>query len=394
MRRGVWTRSLRQGEAGPLAGLPLLVKDITDVGGMRTTYGSLLHVDTPAVRADALVVARLQAAGAIVVGKSNTPEFACAGFTANRVFGPTRNPWNPERTPGGSSGGSAAAITSGMVSIATSTDTGGSIRIPASYCGLVGLKPTNGLVPRDPAARAMDWIDLTTDGPMGSTVDDVRLQLRVLSDAASVGASVQQSLKPRRTSRLLVLKRWTSRVPLPNEDATLFGEAVTHLCSITGLDPEPMAASELFPGIEVGDDWALVAAPELLSIVGGRDSLELVRDRLHPTTAAFAGGARDRDRRGRAETLAVGHRCPDRAVCGEPLGVGLYDNVLAPTSRVSRRYPCRRGCARTACPWAFSWSRRPTTRACSSIWPNRGRRHVRGRASLPAMGPSSREDGA
>ncbi len=246
------------------------------------------------------------------------------------------------------------AITSGMVSTATSTDAGGSIGIPASYCGLVGLKPTNGLVPRDPAARAMDWIDLTTDGPMGSTVDDVRLQLRALSDAASVGASVQQSLKPRRTSRLLVLKRWTSRVPLPNEDATLFGEAVTHLCSITGLDPEPMAASELFPGIEVGDDWALVAAPELLSIVGGRDSLELVRDRLHPTTAAFAGwgaeigidaylGARRRrmvladlleDTLGHGGVIVSPTMCGDAVAAEGPpepgSEIGLYDNVLAP----------------------------------------------------------------
>jgi Asp-tRNA(Asn)/Glu-tRNA(Gln) amidotransferase A subunit family amidase len=94
------------GHAGPLAGLPLLVKDMTDVAGMRTTFGSLVFADAPPAVDDALVVARLRRAGAIVVGKTNMPEFAAEGFTSNLLFGPTRNPWNPERTPGGSSGGS------------------------------------------------------------------------------------------------------------------------------------------------------------------------------------------------------------------------------------------------------------------------------------------------
>jgi Asp-tRNA(Asn)/Glu-tRNA(Gln) amidotransferase A subunit family amidase len=274
------------GEAGPLAGLPLLVKDITDVGGMRTTYGSLLYADAPAAPADALVVARLRGAGAIVVGKTNTPEFACAGFTTNRVFGATRNPWNRDRTPGGSSGGSAAAIATGMACIATATDTGGSIRIPASYCGLVGLKPTNGTISRDPAARATDWIDLTTDGPLGATVDDVRLQFLVLSDTTPSDAF--RSHESRRVSRLLVLERWTNRGRLPAEDAALFDEAVSRLSLITGLDPEPRSPSEMFPGMDVGDDWAILGAPELLNILGGQDRFGAVRDRLHPTTAGFA----------------------------------------------------------------------------------------------------------
>ncbi|HUL86463.1 MAG TPA: amidase [Actinomycetota bacterium] len=274
------------GDTGPLAGLPLLVKDITDVAGMRTTHGSLLYADAPAAATDALVVARLRAAGAIVVGKANAPEFACAGYTANLVFGPTRNPWNLERTPGGSSGGSAAALAAGMVSIATATDTGGSIRIPAAYCGLVGLKPTNGTIPRDPAARVMDWIDMTTDGPLGLTVDDVCLQLAVLAGTGPIEPSGAPS-------RLFVLDRWVPRMPLPAEDATLFEAAVAVLAAEMGLEPERPDVSELFHGVDLDVDWSLIAAPELVSILGGRAAFEAVAERLDPGTAAFAAWGAD-----------------------------------------------------------------------------------------------------
>ena len=134
--------------SGPLAGLPVLVKDLIDVAGMPTTMGSDWLADAPSATADGLVVARLRAAGAIVVGKSNTPAFAHTGFTTNRLFGSTRNPWNHHRSPGGSSGGSAAALAAGIVPLATTSDGGGSVRIPASACGLVGYKPTTGAVGR------------------------------------------------------------------------------------------------------------------------------------------------------------------------------------------------------------------------------------------------------
>ncbi|MGH2678713.1 MAG: amidase, partial [Actinomycetota bacterium] len=132
-------------DPGPLAGIPCLIKDIEDLEGMPTTHGSLLFRDAPPAHADGLMASRLRVAGAIPVGKANTPEFAAQGFTANRVFGATRNPWAPEWSPGGSSGGSGAAVIAGMVPIATATDTGGSIRIPGAFCGLAGLKPTNGV---------------------------------------------------------------------------------------------------------------------------------------------------------------------------------------------------------------------------------------------------------
>jgi Asp-tRNA(Asn)/Glu-tRNA(Gln) amidotransferase A subunit family amidase len=163
---------------GPLAGLPLLVKDLSDVEGMPTTLGSPLFAGGPPAGADSTIVARLRAAGAIVVGKTNTPAFGWTGFTDNQVFGPTKNPWNTDRSPGGSSGGSAAALAAGLAAIATTTDGGGSVRIPASMCGLVGYKPTLGLIARDHAPR---WITFSTAGATSATVADVMLEASILS---------------------------------------------------------------------------------------------------------------------------------------------------------------------------------------------------------------------
>ena len=154
--RALETRLARGEPAGPLAGLPLGVKDLENAAGFVTTKGSRLYRDNRADFDDA-AVARLKAAGAIVVGKTNTPEFGHVPFTDNDLFGPTRNPWNRERTPGGSSGGSAAALAAGMVPLATATDGGGSIRIPACYTGLYGLKPSHGRVPIAPRPLPPGW---------------------------------------------------------------------------------------------------------------------------------------------------------------------------------------------------------------------------------------------
>ena len=140
--------------------MPLLVKDLTDVAGLPTTYGSPLYADATPAAADASIVARLRAAGAIVVGKTNTPAFGWTAFTDNLVYGATRNPWNHDRAPGGSSGGSAAALAAGLAPLATTTDGGGSVRIPASMCGLVGYKPTIGVIRRDRAR----WMGFSTSG--------------------------------------------------------------------------------------------------------------------------------------------------------------------------------------------------------------------------------------
>src|SRR5437870_8850320 len=162
----------------PLFGIPIGVKDVTITKGIRTTHGSKLfenHVPDE----DALIVQRLREAGAIVIGKTNTPEFAFGPNTINAVFGATRNPWNLALTSGGSSGGSAAALATGMCPLAEGTDLGGSLRGPASYCGVVGFRTTPGLIPRYPSVLA--WDTYSVEGPMARTVGDAALMLSVMS---------------------------------------------------------------------------------------------------------------------------------------------------------------------------------------------------------------------
>ncbi len=175
---GAVAERLARGEdVGPLAGLPLGVKDLEDTVGLPNTHGSLIYKDHVSQR-DTIQVARLKQAGAIVIGKTNTPEFGYTAFTTNRVFGPTRNPWNLERTPGGSSGGSAAAVAGGIVPLATASDGGGSVRIPAAYTGLVGLKPSQGRIPWGPE-DALRFSHCIVSGPLTRSVEDAALWLDV-----------------------------------------------------------------------------------------------------------------------------------------------------------------------------------------------------------------------
>jgi amidase len=163
---------------GLLHGVPVVVKDLEDTRGMRTTYGSPLYADHVPT-ADSIVVERWRAAGAIVIGKSNTPEFGAGSQTFNRVFGATRNPHDVEMTSGGSSGGSAAAVASGLVPLADGSDLGASIRNPASFCNLVGLRPSPGRVPS--AGGHDPWNPYETAGALARTVSDAALALRVLA---------------------------------------------------------------------------------------------------------------------------------------------------------------------------------------------------------------------
>jgi amidase len=174
------TRALgRRGTAlPPLHGVPVSIKDLTATKGIRTTWGSLIYKDHVPVEDD-LVVQRLKAAGAIVVGKTNTPEFGAGGNTFNAVFGATRNPWNPALSCGGSSGGAAVAVATGMGPIAQGTDLGGSLRTPAAFCGVVGFRTTPGLVPSHP--RTLIWDALGVTGPIARTVADVALMLSAIA---------------------------------------------------------------------------------------------------------------------------------------------------------------------------------------------------------------------
>jgi len=164
-------------ELGPLAGVPFGVKDLEDCAGMPTSHGSLLYQDQGPVDSDSEHVARLRRAGAIPLGKTAAPEFGTIQYTRSKAWGVTRNPWNTERTPGGSSGGSAAAVAAGMIPFGTASDGGGSTRIPASFSGLVGFKPSHGRIPHpDPGTS-----QTAVYGAMVTTVADAARHLDVTS---------------------------------------------------------------------------------------------------------------------------------------------------------------------------------------------------------------------
>ena len=299
--RGLDERVRRGERLGPLAGVPFLVKDAQDLAGMRTTQGSLLRADAAPATRDALNVARLRAADAVPVGKTNVPEYCFEGFTDNRLFGATCNPWAPEWSPGGSSGGSAAAMAAGMVPFATATDGGGSIRIPASFCGLFGLKPTNGLVGRDPIPP---WIDFSTDGPLALSMADLRLLLAVQAGPAHgdptalpaglaarlVGpdAAASASAAPR-PSLVLAAPRFVDWGPLPNAVADQFDAALTSLEKDLGLPVEPIAPAQILGGgDEAGsadEDWLLTCACEQANAMG-REAIEAGAERFHPVFLA------------------------------------------------------------------------------------------------------------
>ncbi len=163
---------------GVLHGLPIAHKDLAETAGIRTTMGSPILADNVPV-ADELMIERLRAAGCVTLGKTNTPEFGAGSHTFNPLFGATRNPHDPSRSAGGSSGGAAAALASGMVPIADGSDLGGSLRNPASFCGVVGLRPTPGTVPSWPSSDP--WDPLATEGPMGRCAADVALLLGAIA---------------------------------------------------------------------------------------------------------------------------------------------------------------------------------------------------------------------
>mgnify|MGYP001581678734 CR=1 FL=1 len=169
---------MRGGVLGPLHGVPISFKDLTLTAGIRTTFGSKVfehHVP----QEDAVVVERARRAGAIVLGKTNTPEFGCNGATENRIFGHTRNPWKLDRIPGGSSGGAAAALAAGLGPLAEGSDLAGSVRLPAGCCGVVGFKPSLGRIPLYPSLNG--FTGFFVHGSMARTVGDVSLLFSVMS---------------------------------------------------------------------------------------------------------------------------------------------------------------------------------------------------------------------
>lgn len=210
-------------DLGLLHGLPTAHKDLVDVAGLTSTHGSALFSDHVPLRDD-LIVERIKGAGAIAIGKTNVPEFGAGSQTFNEVFGATANPWDVSRTPGGSSGGAAVALATGMIPIADGSDFGGSLRNPASFCNVVGFRPSPGRVPSWPKLAA--WSVLSVEGPMGRSVQDVALQLAAtagpdvrspiaLSDSPDVFfGSLDRDLRGLRVA-------WTNDLGLPTDPAVV-----------------------------------------------------------------------------------------------------------------------------------------------------------------------------
>jgi amidase len=265
---------------GWLAGLPIAIKDLMEVGGVRTTYGSPLYADhVPA--ASHPLVERLEAQGGVVLAKSNTPEFGAGGSTFNEVFGRTRNPWNTSLTCGGSSGGAAVALATGEVWLAHGSDLGGSLRGPASYCSVVGLRPSPGRVPR--GARMHPFSPLSVEGPMARNVPDLALFLDAM---AAESADDPLSLAPpaEAYAKLVAAPAAPRRVafspdlglgPVQRETKEICAAAARRFEGLGAVveeaDPGLQDATEIFMALR-GLQFAIDRAP----------MLETHRDRLKP----------------------------------------------------------------------------------------------------------------
>ncbi|MDX6666066.1 MAG: amidase, partial [Solirubrobacteraceae bacterium] len=255
------------GDERPLLGVPLAIKDDIDVAGTTTAWGSAAH--GPEKTADAEVVRRLRAAGAIEIGKTNVPEMTIWPFTETRAFGATRNPWDTGRTTGGSSGGTAAAVAAGMVGAGMGSDGGGSIRIPAAWCGLLGLKTSRGLVPLAPHDDA--WQGLSVNGVLTRSVADTALFLDTVAEGSYSGALEP----PRALTVALSYRRLPGASPWPKLDAEIRAAteqtaAALRALGHTVVEREPDYGPGAFPHFlarytrGIKDDVETMAHPERL----------------------------------------------------------------------------------------------------------------------------------
>jgi len=279
-------------ELGPLHGIPVSIKDLTFTRGVRTTFGSRIYENFVPDR-DAVVVERLKAAGAIMIGKTNTPEFGFMGVTDNLLFGPTRNPWNLERHAGGSSGGAAAAVAAGMGPLAQGSDGGGSIRIPSSFCGVFGIKPSFGRVPRGPGFP--DWQTLTHYGPITRTVPDAALALEVMAgrddrDRWSLPETGLRYLSALGGDLKGLKVAWSPDLGYAVVDPGVLEvtSAAVATFETLGCTVEAAAPEARNPGRTFAAIWAVTFASRYM------DKLEEWRDQMNPRLVALIEQGKDR----------------------------------------------------------------------------------------------------
>jgi amidase len=271
-------------DLGPLHGLPIGIKDLNETAGLKTTYGSPLYKDNVPEK-DERMVAAVRRAGAIVVGKTNVPEFGAGANTNNPVWGPTGNPFDPARICGGSSGGSAVALATSMLPTCTGSDTGGSLRIPAAFCGVVGFRPSPGLVASE--RRPLGWTPISVQGPMGRNVADTLLlvQAQISDDSRDPLAA---RVDPAEFKAVTLVDLSTLRVavsedlggsPIDRRIRETFRERVTlikHVFkSCAARDPDMAGADEAFE---------IIRAQNFLA--AHKDRYEKHRDKLGPNIVA------------------------------------------------------------------------------------------------------------
>ncbi|HKA43232.1 MAG TPA: amidase [Burkholderiales bacterium] len=279
-------RRMREGaRLGPLDGLPVTIKDNIFVEGFTATWGSLLYRDFRPPQDD-IAVARLRAAGAVIFGRTNTPEFALQSFTDNRVFGPTRNPWNLELTPGGSSGGAVAAVAAGLAPLALGTDAGGSIRRPASYAGVVGLRPSTGRVARVHGFPPMAH-DFQAITPAARTVADTGLLYRCIAgpdprDRLSLVFNTSTSAGI--ATRRLRIRHVTGMAgaPIDREITAAIADAAQALRELGHVVEEGAAPYEL---AQIDEIWSTLTSAGLARVLSAHPDW---RDKVYPATAAAA----------------------------------------------------------------------------------------------------------
>ncbi|WGF89489.1 amidase [Marinivivus vitaminiproducens] len=279
----------RGDELGLLHGLPIGVKDLNPTRGLRTTFGSLLFKDN-VPESDDLMVARIRAQGGIVIGKTNTPEFGAGANTTNRVYGSTTNPFAPTLSAAGSSGGSAAALATGMVPLATGSDQGGSLRTPASFCGVVGHRPSPGAVPNSPSRYP--WSPLSVDGPMGRTASDTALLM-----AAMVGSTdfdpLAQDLDSRPFAALRSVELQGLRVAFSADlgFAPVAKAIRAHFEQVAG-QIAPLFASTSWREPDLSDaHWIFETLRAMGFAASYGDAVRDHRNRLGPNVIANAGSA-------------------------------------------------------------------------------------------------------
>ncbi|WP_158923414.1 amidase [Acidisphaera sp. S103] len=320
-----------------LHGLPIGIKDLEPTAGLRTTFGSPLFRDNVPAK-DARLVSAIRAAGAIVVGKTNTPEFGAGANTRNAVYGATGNPFDPEKSCAGSSGGSAVALATGMVPICQGSDTGGSLRNPASFCGIVGFRPTPGLVPTE--RRPHGWSGLPVVGPMGRTVADTALLLSGMigNDAGDPLATTIHGKTVRKAKDfypLAPIDLGGLRVALTPD----FGFAPTeqHIASVfgekTGLFRHVFARADDATPDCAGTDEAFEVLRALTFLAAHLDKVRNTPDRVGPNVRAnveegLRYNAEDISRAFAIQT-ALYHRWQSF--------FGQYDVILTPSITISPR---------------------------------------------------------